>query len=217
MNKIVKDTCILLLITLISGVGLGFVYNITAEPRARQAEKVKMKAYQIVFSDAKSFGKPIELDTKEINAYITDADQRTKASDTDNVNADINAVIDEAVPALDENGEILGYIITVTDNEAYGGSIQFSVGICNDGTVNGISFLSISETPGLGMKASQDSFMEQFKNKKVEYFKYTKTGATGDESVDALSGATITTNAVTNGVTAAIYCFDYITGGDTNE
>lgn len=217
MSNIVKDTVILLVITLISGLGLGFVYNVTKEPRAAQAEKVKMEAYQTVFAAAESFGEPIELDSEKLNKYIAEADKKTKAADSDNTNADINAVIDEAVPALDGGGEILGYVITVTDNEAYDGAVQFSVGITNDGTVNGISFLSISETPGLGMKAAEDSFTSQFANKNVDYFKYTKTGAAGDESIDALSGATITTNAIANGATAAIYCFDYITGGEANE
>ena len=41
-----------------------------------------------------------------------------------------------------------------------------TVGIKNDGTVLGISFLSLSETPGLGMKANEDSFKNQLKIKK---------------------------------------------------
>lgn len=210
MNNIVRDTFVLLIITLISGLGLGFVYNLTKAPRAVQDEKVKLEAYRTVFAEAESFGEPIEVSEDELNKYISAADEKTKKDDSNNTNADINAVIDEAVPALDENKEILGYVITVTDNEAYDGAVKFSVGIKNDGTVNGISFLSISETPGLGMKAAEDSFKSQFVNKNVDYFKYTKTGEAGDESIDALSGATITTNAVTNGATAAIYAFDYI-------
>lgn len=217
MNKIVKDTLILLVITLIAGVSLGFVYNVTAEPRAKQAEKIKNEAYRTVFPDAQSFGNPIEFNADELDSYIKDADAKTKASDADNANSPINATIDEAVEALGENGKVLGYVITVTDNEAYDGQVKFSVGISNDKTVNGISFLSISETPGLGMKAGEESFINQFKNKNVDYFKYTKTGDAADEAVDALSGATITTNAITNGATAAIYCFDYLTGGEGNE
>lgn len=46
------------------------------------------------------------------------------------------------------------------------GSITFSVGIQNDGTVNGYSITSISETPGLGMKAQEEDFYGQFENKK---------------------------------------------------
>lgn len=217
MNNIVKDTIILLLITLISGVGLGAVYNITKEPRKQQEEKAKNEAYQNVFPEAKTFADYNDYDSDEVADYIVERDAKTKAEDKDNSNKDINAVIDTIVTAYDNNGEILGYVITVTDKEAYGGEVQFTVGISNDKVIKGISFLSIDETPGLGMKANDDSYKEQFKDKAVDYVKYTKTESTDVEAVDALSGATITSNAVTNGVSAAIYCFDYITGGEANE
>ena len=109
-------------------------------------------------------------------------------------------------------------MITVTDHEGYGGDIQFSIGIRNDGTVNGISILSISETAGLGMNA--DSVLKpQFADKNVEQFEYTKTGAPGDNQIDAISGATITTNAVVNGVNAGITYFrtQLMEGGNANE
>ena len=106
--------------------------------------------------------------------------------------------IDEIMVAEDASGETLGYAFTVTDSEGYGGDIQFAMGVQNDGTLNGISILSISETAGLGMKATTDSFKDQFKNKNVEKFTYTKTGSTSDDQIDAISGATITTNAMTN-------------------
>ena len=79
----------------------------------------------------------------------------------------------------------------------------------SDGTTKGISFLSLSETAGLGMRADTDDFKNQFKDKNVEAFSYTKSGASADDEIDALSGATLTTNAVTNGVNAGICCFNY--------
>lgn len=217
MKSIVKDTLILFVITLIAGVSLGLVYNVTLDARKKQEEKTKNEAYQTVFPKAESFGSPIDINEKEVSDYIINQDKKTKENDRNDSNGDINAEINEVVEAKDKSGNVLGYVITVTDKEAYDGEIQFSVGIDNDGTVNGISFLSISETPGLGMKAKNDDFLNQFKNKKVSYFKYTKTGSSDDGAIDALSGATITSNAVTNGATAAIYCFDYITGGEGNE
>ena len=59
------------------------------------------------------------------------------------------------------------------------------------------------------MRADTDDFKNQFKDKKVEAFAYTKSGASADDEIDALSGATLTTNAVTNGVNAGICCFHY--------
>ena len=58
------------------------------------------------------------------------------------------------------DGSEAGYVITVTDKDGYGGDIQITVGIMSDGTVNGISFLSISETAGLGMRAKEPSFLQ---------------------------------------------------------
>ena len=79
------------------------------------------------------------------------------------------------------------------------------MGVTVDGVTNGISFLSISETAGLGMKAKEDDFKNRFSGKEVSQFVYTKNGASADNEIDALSGATITTNAVTNGVNAGLY------------
>ena len=81
------------------------------------------------------------------------------------------------------------------------------MGVQNDGTLNGISILSISETAGLGMKATTDSFKDQFKNKNVEKFTYTKTGSTSDDQIDAISGASFTSRAVTGAVNAALAYF----------
>ena len=88
-----------------------------------------------------------------------------------------------------------------------------------DGTVNGIKILSISETAGLGMRATEESFYGQFAGRKVENFSYTKTGATADDEIDAISGATITTRAMTNGVNAGLAYFSegLVKGGVIHE
>ena len=122
--------------------------------------------------------------------------------------------IDETMLAKDASGNELGYAFTVTTSEGYGGDIQFAMGIQDDGTLNGISILSIGETAGLGMRANTDAFKDQFKDKKVDKFEYTKTGATADDQIDALSGATITTNAMTNGVNAGLCAFQFEKGGN---
>ena len=46
MNKIIKNTIILFVITLVAGVGLGFVYNVTSDARKTQEEKTKLEKYQ---------------------------------------------------------------------------------------------------------------------------------------------------------------------------
>lgn len=116
------------------------------------------------------------------------------------------ASVNACQEAKDASGTVLGYVLTVTTHEGYGGDIQFTVGVRNDGTLNGISLLSISETAGLGMQAG-DVLVPQFADKNAYPYVYTKTGATADNEIDAISGATITTNAVTNGVNAGVYYF----------
>ena len=63
------------------------------------------------------------------------------------------------------------------------------------------------------MKAKEARFKDQFKDKKVTQFSYTKTGAASDFEIDALSGATITTKAVVNAVNAGLAYFDSMGGG----
>ena len=94
-------------------------------------------------------------------------------------------------------------MVTVTDKEGYGGDIQITVGITADGTISGVAFLSISETAGLGMKATEPSFYNQYVNKKADKFVVSKDGGDG-EQIDALSGATITSRAVTGAVNTAL-------------
>ena len=97
------------------------------------------------------------------------------------------------------------YVVSVKA-AGYGGDIQVTVGITADGTVSGVSFLSISETAGLGMKATEPSFYEQYVGVQAEQFYVSKDGGQG-EPIDALSGATITTRAVTGAVNAALGYF----------
>lgn len=189
-SESIKNTISLMLITLIAGLLLGAVYEITKEPIRKENQRAKEEAYKAVFADADAFE-----DVK------IDEDKVAKALDEKGLDATIN----EAMKVLDKSGQQIGYVLTVTDHEGYGGDIQFAMGVQSDGTLNGISFLSIGETAGLGMKAKEDTFRKQFEGKKTDQIVYTKNGAKADNEIDALSGATITTNAVTNGVNAGLY------------
>ena len=204
MNKIVKNAFILTAITVIAGLLLGVVYGVTKEPIANAKAKAKQEAFQSVLSDADSFETVDDLDTDaasellKSNGYSSDA-------------------IEEVALGKDKSGETIGYVINVVSHEGYGGDIEISVGIQADGTGKGIEMLSISETAGLGMKSTEPAFKDQFKDKKVETFSYTKTGEEGDDKIDAISGATITTNAVTNAVDSALVYFQNELGGGSNE
>ena len=199
-NRIIKDTIAITVITLVAGLALGVVQDITADPIAKQEAQAKQDAYKAVFADADSF-ETVDVDADAMQSYL---DENGYAAQS----------IDETMLAKDASGNELGYAFTVTTSEGYGGDIQFAMGIQDDGTLNGISILSIGETAGLGMRANTDAFKDQFKDKNVDKFEYTKTGATADDQIDALSGATITTNAMTNGVNAGLCAFQYEKGGN---
>ena len=203
MNNIVKNTLILTAITVVSGLLLGVVYGITKEPIAQAQENTKQEAYRTVLSDASEF-ETVEFDTDAAASLLSE-------------NGYTSDVITEIAEGTDAGGETVGYVISVQSSEAYDGSLSLSVGIASDGTVKGIEMLEISETAGLGMKADEAEFKDQFKDKNVQKFTYTKTGEDGDDKIDAISGATITTNAVTNAVDSALVYFQNELGGGVNE
>jgi electron transport complex protein RnfG len=192
-KSMLKDALILFAITVVAGLLLGIVYNVTKEPIANQQAKAKIEASKNVFATAQDFSEYEAFDEDRASSALTEAG----LSGMD---------MDEVSEALDGSGNLLGYVITVTDHNGYGGDIQFSMGVTLEGTLNGISLLSISETAGLGMRAG-DVLVPQFTDKNVESFTYTKTGSTTESEIDAISGATITTKAVVNGVNAGLEYF----------
>ena len=204
-NTMVKDAAILLVITLFSGLILGLVYQITKEPIALAEERAAKEAYSEVFPAASEY----EL--------LEDLALELLSEDTEWLEAGFDGVsIENVLKALDNDGSLLGYVLTVTSHEGYGGDITFTMGIANDGTLNGISILDISETAGLGMKA-EEVLKPQFADKNVSGFTYTKTGAVSDDQIDAISGATITTKAVTKAVNSGLYYFQTQLGGGSDE
>lgn len=193
MNKqIIHDALILATFTLVLGFILALVHDITLKPIEAANLATAQAAYKEVFKDADDF-KAYDYDADEADKIVADAGY----SDT----------IDDVQQALDADGNALGYVITVTAKDGSQGSITFSVGIQNDGTVNGYSITDISETPGLGMKAEEKDFYSQFQNKKVDNFTVVKNTPSSDDEIEAITGSTITSKAMANGCNAAICYF----------
>ncbi len=189
----VKDALILCAITLVAGACLGGVYSMTEGPIAAANMAAKADAYRAVLPDAAEFADDIGAEK------IADGNAQIAGLGFGNV------TVDEAVSALDASGGPLGYVVTSTSNDGFGGAITVSVGILSDGTVSGIEFLTLAETAGLGMNADTPDFKGQYAGKKVEQFSVTKDGGSSDDQINALSGATITSNAVTGAVNGAVY------------
>lgn len=199
VKGMLKDAGILFLITLISGLVLGFVYELTKEPIRVQQELAIQKACKEVFAEAESF---------ELLDYVLDTSMQAEIAEN-------GVEIGKVYEAKDANGVCKGYVVESTSGEGYGGDIVLYVGISTEGTVNGISILSISETPGLGMNA-ESVLVPQFEKVPAARFEYTKTGSEDANVIDAISGATITTEAITEAVNAAVRIVmdDLLKGGN---
>ncbi len=196
-----KEAGILFAITLLAGVLLGFVHELTKEPIRIQQEKAVQEACQSVFTDAAGF---TELE------YVPD-DGLTAALGEMGVKAGT------VYEACDATGACVGYVVESTSTQGYGGNIVLYTGVTLDGMINDIALMEISETAGLGMQADK-VLSPQFHEKKVDSFTYTKSGSRSDSEIDAISGATITTKAVTNAVNGGLMIFKDITeGGGSNE
>ena len=187
-NTIIKDALILFLITAVAGVLLAFVNELTKEPIRKQKEEAVTAACRAVFPDADEFvQKDMQADISEWSGkYPKDA-------------------IDKVYEAK-KGGVLCGYVINVCNKEGYGGTIRFSLGVAEDGTLGGVSILETSETPGLGLNA-EEVLVPQFKGRSAESFVYVKGGAKADNEIDAISSATITTRAFVNGVNAGLEYF----------
>lgn len=203
-TTVVHDALVLTAITLVAGLLLGIVHQVTAEPIAAEEERTRIETQKAVFSDAKTFEEDTSLTSEDIEKLLDKAGI-TKTT--------VNTVYD----AEDQDGKTLGWVFDVTNTEGYGGDVELMAGIADeDGSLvlNGISFLSLSETAGMGMKAKDASFLNQFQGMPAdELIEYTKNGKSADNEIDAISGATVTTSAVTKAVNAAITVAGELKGG----
>lgn len=185
-SSILKDALILFLITVVAGALLGLVNQITLEPIAESEFKAKEEAYQVVFADSSKFEKNSEIDDKLASATFDGAE------------------VTEILEAKDADGNTLGYVMSVTAKEGYGGDITFTIGVTTEGTMTGLSVLSHSETAGLGANCTTEGFQSQFVGLQGPEIAYSKEGASGDNEFDAISGATITSKALTKAINAGL-------------
>lgn len=100
------------------------------------------------------------------------------------------------------DGSSAGYCVQVTTN-GFGGAIEMMVGVDENGAITGVTFLSMSETAGVGSKAkSEPWFTEQYLDRSGQ-IAVSKVQADATH-IQAISGATVTSNAVTRGVNSAL-------------
>ncbi len=106
----------------------------------------------------------------------------------------------KAVYAPSAASAVQGWAVEVAPGSGFGGEIRMMVGIDTDGKVVGISIITHAETPGLGaVAAAKTPAGEAFRDSFLG-----DSGALALDDIDALSGATITSKAVLDGVNAAL-------------
>lgn len=114
------------------------------------------------------------------------------------INADYFKQISENVYEGIKGGrESCGYCVT-SSAKGYGGDIVMIVGYDVNLKLVGIKIIEISETAGLGSKASLPEFSQSLRGKEPKLSVVKKNG--GKNEIDAISGATITTNAVAKAI-----------------
>ena len=189
-----KDALILFAITLVSGICLGFVYDITKGPIEQATIAANNKTYQQVLSTASSFA-----DMEGSEAAVADLNASGALASFGGV------AVESVLEGTDASGAVVGYVINSLSNDSYGGAVKISVGFAANGAITGVGIREINDTPGLGLKAKEADFRDQYIGKNEDSLVVTKMGASTSNEIDAISGATVTSKAVTNAVNAAFY------------
>ncbi len=183
MNETLKLGLILFIITAVSATVLGISNNITEAKIAEADKMANDAARKATLSIAEHFD---PLDESKINEIKS-----------------TNPEVLEIFEGLDNNDELVGYVIK-TEVSGFGGDIEMMTGISLEGKITGMEVLNHSETPGLGANATEPKFQERFNDRPIdEPLVVVKDEANEENEILAITSATITSNAVTQGVNIA--------------
>jgi electron transport complex protein RnfG len=181
MRDIAKTTVPLFIICICTGLCLAFVNHVTKGPieaRAKQDIEEKKKA---VLPAAQSFEKIAKTELADGSGLIIEASKGT------------------------DGGKTAGYVF-IAEPKGYGGAMIVTIGIDAAGKITGVKLGDNKETPGLGTKAGEEPFITQFSGKTVsEQITLVKKPPSGNQ-IQAISGATISSRAITAAVQAAAVC-----------
>lgn len=183
MKEIVKLGIILLIICFVSTALLAIVKQVTEPKILEQRQMAAEQSRKEVLPDAESFE---ALDEASL--------QKLQAADP---------IIAEVY--LGKAGsDVIGYFVKAKPS-GYGGAVEILTGIAADGKIVNVKLGQNSETPGLGSTIGEPKFKSQFNGKDASApLELVKGAASADNQISAVTGATITSRAMTNGVNAAI-------------
>ena len=114
--------------------------------------------------------------------------------------------------AAQRGGATVAYIVP-SETKGYGGAIKMLVAVTADGKAMDFSILAHNETPGLGDNAQKPAFRNQFKGKDASHLIVVKDPG-NREDIQAMTGATISSRAVTLGVKQAVEAVAEFKGGN---
>jgi len=112
----------------------------------------------------------------------------------------------------EKDGKVIGYVVPAEGQKGYAGKIEMLVAVTPAGKIIDFTILDSNETPGLGQNASKDPFKSQFKGKAAKDLVVTKD-PTKVDNIQAMTGATISSKAVTNGIKEAVQEVTQYQGG----
>lgn len=167
----------LVVVTAVSAVALGFVYQWTKEPIAQARLATQLKAIESVMSGYDN--NPVEE-----KFFLPTASGDSLA----------------CFPGK-KGGISMGVAIKTKSSKGYSGDIWLMVGLDTAGTIRNIVVIEHKETPGLGSKMTGEKFLRQFLdvNPTTTDLRVKKDGG----SVDAISGATISSRAFSEAIKLA--------------
>ncbi|MBU5455439.1 RnfABCDGE type electron transport complex subunit G [Caproiciproducens sp. MSJ-32] len=181
MNETLKLGLILFIITAVSASVLAVSNNITS-PKIAEADRIAdQKAKAEILPQGDEFRLLSEEKFNEIKEEYPNVTEIFEAY---------------------KGEKLVGYTIK-NISKGYGGDIEIMTGISTDGMITGIKILNHSETPGLGANLTKPHFINSFKNKPIDKELVASKSPENDNEIQALTSATITTNAVLDGVNVA--------------
>lgn len=171
-------TLTLFVITVVAGISLGYINEVTKGPIAQAKLERTTNALKNVLP---TFDNDPIQDVRKIHAEIV----------KDSL---------EIYTAMQEGANV-GWAVVASSEKGYNGLIKLMVGFDPDGNIIDIRVLEQKETPGLGTKIKGEKFKRQFRGKNPSSFDLKVKKDQGE--VDALTGATITTRAFSEAVQLA--------------
>ena len=207
-ERIPSPLIVLTVITLVVGFALSGVYTLTKGTIEEQQLMANKESYQAVVPEAETF----EAE-ESVSQVISDLGGEVYGTSYG------RTYINSVAAGKDASGKVVGYAVSVTCADGFDGNISLSVGIDPEGRVLGISFTELNETPGMGMRADEPAFKDQFAGQQVESFVLNRSGVSSkDNEIDSVSGASTTSGAVVKAVNAALDFFsNYVKGGGSSE